>query len=138
MKEENNEVKTKNEEMMSKIAITKEADRALIEMYNRISEGFDSGRVTKQDVASQMILRFALACKESDIQDLRKKFFDPILAIEAKLRKAKETGFLSEALKEILYDEFMTQHPQSSAKRSKKTLPADIITDKVGLNQEIT
>ena len=85
-----NELKTKIEDSLAKIAISKEADRALIEVISRIEDGFDAGRTTKQDVASQIIMRFVSNCTNKEIHDMRTWFFDPILAMEAKLKKAKE------------------------------------------------
>ena len=129
------ETKQKIEENLAKIAISKESDRALVEILNRIGEGFDAGKATKQDVASHIILHFASNCTDKEIHAMRALFFNPILLMEATLKKAKETGVLPESLRDLLYQQFMQSEPQPNAKRTKKLLNADIIKDNVSENK---
>jgi hypothetical protein len=49
---------------------------------------------------------------DNDIQEIRARFFDPILMMEAELRKAKETGLLSDSIKEFFQSQFLTLHLQ--------------------------
>jgi hypothetical protein len=127
----------KIEDQWSKIAITKESDRALIELLTRIHDGFNAGRATKQEVASLIIMRFFKNCSETELQEIRSQFFDPILMMEAELRKAKETGILSDAVKEFFQNQFMgSSANQPNAKKTKKNLNADIIKDNVQIQKE--
>ena len=126
----------KAEEALVKIAISREADRALIEVLDRVTDGFDAGKATKQDVASYMILRFAKDCSESDIHGIRALFFNPILLMEATLKKAKETGILPDLIKDLFFDQFMEAQSQPAAKRTKKILNKNIIKDNVTPDSE--
>ena len=128
--------KLKKEDDLAKIAISKEADRALVELMSRIGDGFDAGRLTKQDIASQIILRFTANYTELDIHAMRVRIFDPILALEAKLKKAKETGIVPDSIRNLMLDEFMADKPASNAKGSKRTLNQNNIKDIVSSNEE--
>ncbi len=132
LNEEIAQVNPKSEDLWSKIAITKESDRALIELLMRIHDGFNAGRATKQELASFIIMRFFNSYSDSDIHEIRSQFFDPILMMEAELRKAKETGILSDAVKEFFQNQFMgSSVTQPNAKKTKKNLNTDIIKDNV-------
>ena len=127
---------SKAEDALAKIAISREADRALMEVLDRVTDGFDAGKATKQDVASYMILRFAKDCAESDIHGIRALFFNPILLMEATLKRAKETGILSESIKNLFFDQFMESQSQPAAKRAKKILNKNNIKDTVASDLE--
>lgn len=140
VKTENNtkeEKKTpRNQEDLAKIAISKEADQALMEILNRVESDFDAGKATKQDVASRMILGFAANCTERDIHAMRMEFFNPILVLEATLRKAKETGVLPEGFRDLLFQQSFANDSQPAAKRAKKSLNPDIIKDNVSVERK--
>lgn len=122
----------KSDDALAKIAISKEADRALTDMVARVNDGFDAGKATKFEVTSHIILRFFKQFTETDLHDIRSLFFDPILLLETNLRKAKDTGDLPLPLRELLYQQFVaTQGPQPAAKKSKKPLQLNIIKDNV-------
>ena len=133
---ENKKTKNKNEENLAKIAISKEADRALVEVLNRIDEKFDAGRATKQDLASHIIMRFFSSCTEKEIHDMRVLFFDPITAMEVKMKRIKETGVIPDSIRDLLLQEFLDASPQPSAKKIKKSLNQNIIIDNVDENKE--
>lgn len=130
MSEKMNESKLKKtEDNLAKIAVNKEADRALGEILGRVNDSFDAGRATKQEVASHIILSFAKDCTESDIHGIRALFFNPISLMEATLKKAKETGVLPDSLRDLLFEQFTAG--QSTAKKVKKNLNQNIIKDNV-------
>lgn len=127
----------KNEDQWAKIAITKEADRALFDLLNRIQDGFNAGKATKQEVASLIVLKFFKDHNDNDIQEIRARFFDPILMMEAELRKAKETGLLSDSIKEFFQSQFLNHFSaQAQSKKSKKSLNQNIIKDNTLLQEE--
>ena len=128
--------KLKKEDDLAKIAISREADRALVELMSRIGDGFDAGRSTKQDIASQIILRFTANYTELDVHAMRVRIFDPILALEAKLKKAKETGIVPDSIRNLMLDEFMAAQPAPNTKGSKRTLNQNNIKDIVSTNKE--
>jgi hypothetical protein len=126
--EETKEAK-KSEDNMAKIAITKDADRMLVDLVHKLNDGFTAGRATKQDLATLLISQFAKDFSDTSLHELRAHFFDPIQLWEAQLRKAKETGELPKEVREMLYQQFLGQG--SNAKRTKKNLNTDIIKDNV-------
>lgn len=135
MSEEMNELSSKKtDDGLAKIAINKDADRALSDVIGRVNDGFDAGRATKQEVASHIILSFSKDCTESDIHGIRALFFNPILLMEATLKKAKETGVLPGSLRELLFEQFTAS--QSVAKKSKKSLSHNIIKDNTNDDKE--
>lgn len=119
----------KSDENMAKIAVTKDADRMLVDLVHKLNDGFTAGRATKQDLATLLICLYARDFSEADLHELRAHFFDPIQLWETQLRKAKETGELPKEVREMLYQQFLGQG--SNAKRPKKSLNADIIKDNV-------
>ena len=123
---ENQNKKIKYEDL-AKIAISREADTALVEVIDRINEDFDLGKINKQDISSYMILEFFKNLKEADIHKMRMFFFDPVIMLERTLRKAKETGELSDSMKEILFKQFTDL--SQSARKTKKNGKSDVIGD---------
>ena len=137
MKEENTEneiqeLNKKADEGLAKIAITKEADRALSDLLGRVNDGFEAGKATKQEVASYIINSFFNACTDTNIHTLRTLFFNPILLMEATLKKAKETGMVPDSMRQLLYEQFMASNGiQPTAKKTKKTLKDNAIIDSI-------
>ena len=129
---EQNRDQKKPDDGLAKIAISKDADRAVSEILSRVSDGFDAGRPTKHEVTSQIILRFFNACTDADVQALRVQFFNPILVMEAMIRKAKETGAVPNSMRDFLYDQYMASSArQPAVKKIKKSLPANVINDNI-------
>jgi len=135
MKEENTETTEQNkkpEDNLAKIAITKEADRALIDVVSRVNESFDAGKATKLEVTSQIILNFAKACVEADIHAMRTLFFDPVTVLDSMTKKAKETGTVPDHIRQYLYEQFMaTSANQRPAKKSKKVLKGEALFESI-------
>lgn len=125
---ENQNKKIKYEDL-AKIAISREADAALVEVIDRINEDFDLGKINKQDISSYMILEFFKGLKEPDVHKMRMFFFDPVIMLERTLRKAKETGELSDSMKEILFKQFADL--SQSARKIKKNSKSDVISDNI-------
>ena len=128
--EQEKQEQRKNEDQLAKIAISKEADKAVGEILNRVSDGFDAGRPTKHEVTSQIILRFFKEFTDADVHALRVQFFNPILVMEAMVRKAKESGVVPDSMREFLYEQFMASSAvQPAAKKAKKQLKDSVIID---------
>jgi len=124
------------EENLSKIAITKEADRAASELVARVNDGFEAGKASKQEVTSYAILRFCKACTENDIHAIRELFFNPIALMEATLRKAKETGVIPDSMRELLFQQFVSNSGSAPiAKRSKKNLKSDALNESIEVKE---
>ncbi len=91
-----------SEEAIAKITVTKLAEEAVSQIVSRVNDGYDAGRVNRQDVASWILTRFIETFSEAEVQQIRAAFFNEIALLEAILKKAKQGGNLSEELKSAL------------------------------------
>ena len=115
------EEKRKNDEI-AKITVTKEAEELLTGLMKRVNEGFNNGRVNRQDLASWLLTK---SCNESDetlIENIRADHFDAIMMFEALLKKSKESGVLVPELQGFLKQ----QLGATSRTKTRKLLTKDI------------
>lgn len=115
------------EEVVAKITVTKEAEEAVSQIVSRVNEGFEAGRVNRQDVASWIISRFIEIFSDVEIQQIRSAFFNEIALLEAILKKAKQSGNIPTELKAALMGQ-MTMAPAPS-KKGKRSLTRESIND---------
>lgn len=115
------------EEVVAKITVTKEAEEAVSQIVCRVNEGFEAGRVNRQDVASWIISRFIEVLSDIEIQQIRSAFFNEIALLEAILKKAKQSGNIPTELKAALMGQ-MTMAPAPS-KKGKRPLTRESIND---------
>jgi len=126
----------RSDENLAKIAITKEADRALTEILGRVNEGFEAGKASKQDLTSQIVMHFSKNYTDNDLHAIRVQFFNPIALMEVVLRKAKETGYLPDTMRELLYQQFIaSSNPQLAAKKPKKPLRDNAINESIKVEE---
>lgn len=59
-----------------RVVISKESNESLEVVLNRCSDGFDSGTITKSDVANYVFQNLVKFFSESDVKALRAKHFD--------------------------------------------------------------
>ncbi len=124
-------------DLIAKIAISREADRAVNELTARVNKGFNAGKATKMQVTSHVITRFFNACTDVDIHAMRAQFFDAILVMEATLKQAKETGVIPESMRELLFQQFISSQGNAApANKLKRALQSDSIKDNVSEDQE--
>ena len=64
------------EEVVAKITVTKEAEEAVSLVVGKVNDGFEAGRVNRQDVASWILSRFVEFCSDADVQQIRAAFFN--------------------------------------------------------------
>lgn len=107
------------DELIAKITVTKQAEEAVSQIVNRVNDGFEAGRVNRQDVASWILTRFVETFSDAEIQQIRATFFNEIVLLEAILKKARQNGTLPPELKEALMGQV---HTSSSSKKGKRAL----------------
>lgn len=90
------------EEIISKITITKSAEEAVSQVISKVNDGFEGGRVNRQDVASWILSRFVETFSDMEVQQIRAAFFNEIALLEAILKKAKQSGSVPADLKTAL------------------------------------
>lgn len=135
IKEKNRADKNKKSDDLAKIAISREADEALVEIIEKINDGFEGGKATKQDVTSFIVLDFYKELSDAHIHKLRVSFFDPITMMEATLKKAKETGVLPESVKDLFLKQF--EDSAHVVRKPKKNLKQNVIIDNIENEQEV-
>jgi hypothetical protein len=101
-----------------KITITKEANRSLGNAVNKINEGFEGGKVSRQTAASWMLEKICKELTEVDIKDIRSENFNPLNALSALMRRVQETGEVPLEIRQIL---FAQSGLESGTKKSSKT-----------------
>jgi hypothetical protein len=108
---------------ISRVIISNEAGSSLDELLARVNDQFEAGKVSRPQLVSWILRRFAEACGESEIKEIRAAHFDRIAYLEALLKRAKETGTLPEELSALLPDASI------SSKKAKKSLKNNINGD---------
>lgn len=103
----------------SKIVISKEADQSLDEMLAVVNDGFSSGRVKKNEIASWIVLHFYKNAFSKQIEAIRSDHFSAVAHLEGILKKLKsgETNDLAE-INSLLAP--VLQRKKSQAKESNK------------------
>lgn len=110
-----------------KITVTKEAGEILAELVVKANEGFEGGRINRQNLASFIVEKFKATFSDKDLTQLRQLHYDDAAMLEAMYRKMKETGEVPEFLRDALRKQF--QVTDEAPKKSKKTLTKESIND---------
>jgi hypothetical protein len=118
--EKQNKEKTgKLEEETVKVTITKQAEKAMVELLPRINDGFEGGRINRQDLISWILTRFIEDCTEQEIRTIRADHLDEFTLLEMSLKKFKQAGGLPPELRKLLLAQAgMDESPRKSTKKS--------------------
>jgi hypothetical protein len=121
--EREEEVKVENkEENIVRITITKDADNEADKIVASVNDGFDGGRVSKQDVASWVLMNFAGLAGADFVQRIRSEFFNELVRFKNLLKQAQQSGGITpeirQALKSLSDD---AGKPKNEKKRLKKS-----------------
>jgi len=136
--EENKESKQEyrsEQESFIKITITKEAADGLLDFVGKVNDGFEAGRVHRQDVASWIINQFLSSYSDSDLSLIRKNYYNEAVMLEAMYRRMKETGEIPDFLRDALRKQF--QVATESPKKNKKSLTRKYINDVLESHEEV-
>lgn len=125
---EENKDKTDQENHI-KITVTKEAGEILAELVVKANEGFEGGRINRQNLASFIVEKFKANFSDKDLAQLRQLHYDDAAMLEAMYRKMKETGEVPEFLRDALRKQF--QVTDEAPKKVKKTLTKEFINDEL-------
>ena len=72
-----------------KTNISRDADEELEKMLNAVNSGFSGGKVSKQDLASWILIHFSHHSLAICINDIRRDHFDQIAYVESLLGEMK-------------------------------------------------
>ena len=112
-----------------KITVTKEAGEILAELVVKANEGFEGGRINRQNLASFIVEKFKASFSDKDLVQLRQQHYDDAAMLEAMYRKMKETGEVPEFLRDALRKQF--QVADEAPKKVKKALTKEFINDEL-------
>jgi len=112
-----------------KITVTKEAGEILAELVVKANEGFEGGRINRQNLASFIVEKFKANFSDKDLVQLRQMHYDDAAMLEAMYRKMKDTGEVPEFLRDALRKQF--QVTDEAPKKVKKILTKEYINDEL-------
>lgn len=110
-----------------RLTINRAAENTLVRAVERINDGFQGGKVNRNQIAVWAVLRFGENLGDDEIKEIRAEYLDEFLALDAVLRKAKESGKLPAELKAFLQKQMGLE--DSPRKKNKKNLPDNNIND---------
>lgn len=127
MKTEDENTKLENkEETIVRITVTKEADKELDLRVTEVNDGFTAGRVSKQDLASWLIMNFKDLSGGEYIEKVRADFFNELARFKTLLKMAQQSGGLTPYIRKAL-KELTDEAPKP--KKTKKNLKTNHIID---------
>ncbi|MBY0314572.1 MAG: hypothetical protein K2Q26_03570 [Bdellovibrionales bacterium] len=133
----NNNLEKKKEEEKStdeagdshRLTINRAAENVLVRAVERVNDGYQGGKVNRNQVAVWAIQRFGENLADDEIKEIRAEYLDEFSAFEAVLRRAKDSGKLPIELKTFIQKQMGLEEPLK--KKSKKGLQNNIINDDV-------
>jgi hypothetical protein len=136
MKDENKQTKTENKienDNSVKITVTKTVADSLKELVDKVNNGFDVGRVHRQDVASWIISHFLKSYSDHEVGLIRQSQYTDSLMLESVYRRMRETGEIPEFLRDALRKQFQGG---AETPKKKKALTKEYINDVLESHEE--
>ena len=116
---------------LAKIAITAEADESLDKMLSKVNDGFQGGKVGKQELASWAIMHFERESLDRCLEAIRAAHFDEVAflgAVMKELRSAKRTGGSATDVRALLAPLVGRQEASGRSPRARKAAASDSST----------
>ncbi len=112
-----------------RLTINRAAENEIQKALERINDGYQGGKVNRNQVAIWAIQRFGETLGEDEVKDIRADHLDEFSALDAVLRKAKESGHLPAELRTFLQKQMGLD--DAPKKKNKKSLPGNNTNDVV-------
>lgn len=106
---------------LAKIAISTEADAAMVQAFDRINRNNPGGRVTKAEIASWFILRASNTLSDEAIEEVRLAHFDQVSYLEGLVRGLKQSGRDSLTPEEVSRFQSVIKQKNGKSQRAKKS-----------------
>ena len=129
MEYKNTEENINEKEEISRINISRQSEKALLDIMEQVNDGFMGGKVNKTQMVNWVLKRFKDDLDESMIKDIRADHFDEVAVLELILRRAKETGKVPSEFKYLLQKQIGLD--VSAKKKPKQALTENCINDVV-------
>lgn len=107
-----------------RITVTRDAEKALNDLVEKVNRGFDGGKINRTEMASWALKRLNSTMDEPLLVEVRAEHFDELAALEMLWRKAKERGRVSHEVKQLLLKEVGFE--ASSKKSAKSKVDKDL------------
>ena len=128
MEQENKDKKeSASEQNIIRIFISKQSEAALNDITDAVNEGFESGRVSRSDIANHMIMKFKNELGEPSIQLIRNEHFSLVTHMERLLKKIKNGEKVPQSIVDAISESYLGQ--AASPKKSKKNLNLEYSKD---------
>ncbi len=99
---EGEDKKIKEDEMIYRMSITSEAGEVLERLANEVNQGFVGGKISRQDVASWAIGKFAKVVSAMDIKELRLSVMSDQALLRYCIEKTSAEGQMAPDLRQLL------------------------------------
>ncbi len=106
---------------LAKIAISTEADAAMVQALDRVNRNNPGGRVTKAEIASWFILKASNALSEEIIEEVQLAHFDQVSYLVGLVRGLKQSGRDSLTPEEVSRFQSVIKQKNGKSQRAKKT-----------------
>ena len=130
MEEEKEKTKNREQEKedgLSRISITRQAEKEFIAFQKRVNDDFEAGFVNRSELASFILTRFSKTAGDAEVREIRCEYVDETAMLDAYLKKVKATGQMPAELKAFLHRQAGLDDMRSN--RQKKSLTKDGIND---------
>ncbi|MBL7554192.1 MAG: hypothetical protein JNM24_00095 [Bdellovibrionaceae bacterium] len=122
------------DENITRVVISKDAEKIASEVLERVNDGFEAGRATKLDVINFIFNWFKSNITDDVIYQLRMSCTDEMTMLENVLKRAKSSGNLPPEIKNALAQHFFGGG-NGVSKKGKKNLKTDSIIDTIDINE---
>ena len=127
LENQTHETETNRNDEVHRINVSKMAEEALMEVLERVNNGFEGGRINRTQMANWILVRFANHCSDTDIQQIRAENVNELAVLEAILKRARKTGKLPSDMSQLIHKHLGFQEPARKSTKSKLT--KNIIND---------
>lgn len=110
-----------------RISISKAAEKALIDVLEKVTRDFPAGQINRSQLAGWILLKFADDASADDIRAIRMDHVNELVLLEHYYRQAKETGKLQPEVRDFVRK--LAGMDDAQRKGGKKNLPKVINDD---------
>ena len=112
-----------------RISISKAAERAVVELMDKVNQDSAAGQVNRMQVASWVLVKFAEDATSEDIKAMRRDHVNDMDLLEHVFKQSKESGKIHPEMREFLRK--IMGVDGAVRKSAKKGLQKDIINDDI-------
>jgi len=85
-----------------RISISKTAEKAVLELMEKVNQGFTAGQVNRSQLASWVIGKFADGAGAEEIRAIRMDHVNELVLLEHYYKEAKESGKLQPEVRDLI------------------------------------